>query len=404
VTVAVAPVELAVYPDDCDAFGHLNQASLLTLFERARWEALAAGPGADAFQKNGVWPALRKATVEYLRQVFPGERLRFDLVLTHHGHTSFALRQSAWKTGADELAATADFVFVCIGREGKPVAVPPEVSRFLGARSALRSGATQQVTVRGISMAVDVTGDGPSVLFVHGFPLDRTLWRPLVSTLTGWRRVAPDLRGMGLSDAPETDYTIAEYADDLVALLDALHIERAIVCGLSMGGYVAFDLVRRYPDRVQGLVLVNTRASADDADGRARRDAMIARVRRDGTGFLADDMVPKLLAATSIETMPDVVRQVSAMATGSPPGGIVGALAAMRDRPDSRDLLPRIALPTLVIAGSNDQMIPTAEGRAMATAIPHAHFAVIPSAGHLAPLEQPVNTSRVIREFLESLL
>jgi pimeloyl-ACP methyl ester carboxylesterase len=155
---------------------------------------------------------------------------------------------------------------------------------------------------------------------------------------------------------------------------------------------------------VQGLVLVNTRASADDADGRARRDAMIARVRRDGTGFLADDMVPKLLAATSIETMPDVVRQVSAMATGSPPGGIVGALAAMRDRPDSRDLLPRIALPTLVIAGSNDQMIPTAEGRAMATAIPHAHFAVIPSAGHLAPLEQPVNTSRVIREFLESLL
>jgi len=402
--VAVSPVELSVYPDDCDAFGHLNQASLLTLFERARWEALSAGPGADAFQKNGVWPALRKATVEYLQQVFPGERLRFDLVLTHHGHTSFAVRQSARKIDSDTLAATADFVFVCVGREGRPVQVPPEVSRFLGARPWHRSGATQQVSVRGLALAVDVTGDGPPVLFVHGFPLDRTLWRPLMATLTGWRRIAPDLRGMGLSDAPETGYTIAAYADDLVALLDALHVDRAIVCGLSMGGYIAFDLLRRHSNRIQGLILANTRAGADDAEGRARRDAMIARVRRDGTGFLKEDMVPKLLAATSVQTMPDVVRQVSAMVTGSPPDGIAGALAAMRDRPDSIDLLPQIAVPTLVVAGSDDQLIPLAESRAMASAIPHAHFAVIPAAGHLAPLEQPVNMSRVVREFLESLL
>jgi 3-oxoadipate enol-lactonase len=404
VTVPVAPIELSVYPDECDVFGHLNQASLLTLFERARWEALAAGPGADAFQKHGVWPALRKATVEYLRQVFPGERLRFDLVLTDHGHTSFALRQTARKTKDGELAATADFVFVCVGREGKPVPVPPEVSGFLGARPTRRSGPTQQVTVRGVSLAVDAGGEGSPVLFVHGFPLDRTIWRPVMSTLTGWRRIAPDLRGMGLSDAPETGYAMAEYADDLVALLDALHVERAIVCGLSMGGYVAFELMRRHPSRVQGLVLMSTRAGADDVEGRARRDAMAARVRRDGTGFLADEMVPKLLAAASIETMPDVVRQVSTMVTASPADGIVGALAAMRDRSDARDLLPRIAVPTLVVAGSDDQLIPLGESRAMATAIPQAHFAVIPSAGHLAPLEQSVNTSRVIREFLESLL
>jgi 3-oxoadipate enol-lactonase len=402
--VAVAPVELSVYPDDCDAFGHLNQASFLTLFERARWEVLAAGPGVDAFERNGVWPALRKATVEYLLQVFPGERLRFDLALTHHGRTSFTLRQSARKVGADTLAATADFVFVCVGQDGQPAQVPAEVSRFLGARPSRRSGATQQIAVRGLAMAVDITGDGPPILFVHGFPLDRTLWRPVTSTLTGWCRIAPDLRGMGLSDAPETGYTVAEYADDLVALLNALHVDRAIVCGHSMGGYVAFDMVRRHAARVQGLILISTRAGADDAEGRARRDAMIARVRRDGTGFLGEDMVPKLLAATSIETMPDVVRQVSAMVTGSPPDGVAGALAAMRDRPDAHDLLPRITVPTLEVAGSGDQLIPLAESRAMASAIPDAHFAVIPSAGHLASLEQPVNTSRVIREFLESLL
>jgi 3-oxoadipate enol-lactonase len=404
VAVAVPPVEISVYPDDCDAFGHLNQASFLTLFERARWEALAAGPGADIFERSGAWPAVRKTTVDYLQPVFPGERLRFDLELVHHGETSFGLRQSARKVGSDALAATADFVFVCVGRDGRPTQVPAEVSRFLGARPSRRTGATQQVAVRGVSLAVDVAGDGPAVLLVHGFPLDRTLWRPVASSLTGWRRIAPDLRGMGLSDVPEDGYSMVEYADDLAALLDVLRVDRAIVCGLSMGGYVAFEMLRRHAGRVQGLILVNTRAGADDTEGRARRDAMIARVRRDGTSFLGDEMVPKLLAATSVRTMPDVVRQVTAMVTGSPPNGVAGALAAMRDRRDSVDLLQRIAVPTLVIAGSDDQLIPLAEARAMASAIPHAHFAVMPSAGHLAPLEQPVNTSRVIREFLESLL
>ena len=262
----------------------------------------------------------------------------------------------------------------------------------------------QRIAVRGLSLAVDATGDGPAVLFIHGFPLDRSLWRPLASMLTGWRRIVPDLRGMGQSDGPESGYSMAAYADDLAALLDALRVERAIVCGLSMGGYITFELLRRHARRVQGLVLVNTRAGADDAEGRVRREAMIVRVRRDGTGFLGDEMVPKLVAPATLETMPDVVRQVTTMATGSSPEGIAGALAAMRDRPDSTPLLPQIALPTLVVAGSDDQLIPPAEARAMATAIPDAHFAVIPSAGHLAPLEQPVNTGRVVREFLESLL
>jgi 3-oxoadipate enol-lactonase len=402
--VTGSPVEMSVYPDDCDSFGHMNQAAFLTLFERARWDMLAAGPGVDVFERNGVWPVLRKSTVEYFQQVFPGERLRFDLELTHHGETSFAMRQSARKAGSDVPAATGDFVFVCIGKDGRPLPVPEEVSRFFGERPARRSGAAQRIVVRGLSLAVDGAGDGPAVLFIHGFPLDRTLWRPLASMLTGWRRIVPDLRGMGQSDGPESDYSMATYADDLAALLDALRVERAIVCGLSMGGYVAFELLRRHPGRLQGLVLVNTRAGADDAEGRGRRDAMIARVRRDGTHFLGEEMIPKLVAPATLQTMPDVVRQVTAMATGSSPDGIAGALAAMRDRPDSTPLLPQIALPTLVVAGSDDQLIPLAEARAMATAIRDAHFAVIPSAGHLAPLEQPVNTGRVVREFLESLL
>jgi pimeloyl-ACP methyl ester carboxylesterase len=114
-------------------------------------------------------------------------------------------------------------------------------------------------------------------------------------------------------------------------------------------------------------------------------------------------MVPRLLAPASLQTQPDVVRQVRAMVAGNPAAGLIAALAAMRDRPDARPLLPEIRVPTLVIAGSDDQLIPLAEARAMAEAIPGAQLAVIPDAGHLAPLEQSVNTSRVIREFLEAL-
>jgi len=400
---ADVPIECTVYPDDCDAFGHLNQASFLRLFERARWAALAAGPGMDAFERSGAWPAVRKTTIEYLQPVFPGERLRFALEITRLGHTSFDMRQTVRRATAEGVVAAADFVFVCVGTDGRPVPVPAEVAGYFGARSPRATTATQRHTVQGVTLAVDVSGDGPALLLVHGFPLDRTLWRSVTSTLTGWRRIVPDLRGMGLSEAPDGDYTMAMYADDLAALLDALHVETAVVCGLSMGGYVAFELLRRHRDRIRALVLMNTRATADGSDARARREAMMARVRRDGTGFLAEEMLPKLIAPVSHETMPEVVRHVRMMAAGSAPHGIVGALAAMRDRTDAGDLLATIGLPTLVVAGSEDQLIPLAEARAMSDAIRGAHWAVIPAAGHLVPVEQPVATGRVLREFLEAL-
>ncbi len=400
----VPPIELIVYPDDCDAFGHLNQAAYFRLFERARWEALAHGPGMDTFRAHGVLPVVRKTEAEFFQQAAPGDRLRFELEVEHWGETSFTVRQQARKVGGQGLAAEVRVVLVTIGRDGRPCPVPVEVGRFLGVQSSRRTAASRQLTVRDLVITVDVTGDGPAVLFIHGFPLDRTLWRPVARTLTGWRRIAPDLRGMGLSEAPEEGYSLAEYADDLAALLDAVKVDQAVVCGFSMGGYVAFELLRRHRDRVRALVLANTRASADDADGRASRDAMIARIRRDGPGFLADEMIPRLLAPASLQTEPDVVRQVRAMVSAQQADGLVGALTAMRDRADATALLATVTVPTLVIAGSDDQLIPSAASRAMAEAAPNAHFAMIPGAGHLAPMEQAVNTARVIREFLEALL
>lgn len=260
---SVPSVELTVLPSDCDASGHVNETGFLRLFEHVRWEQLARGPGLEVFRKRGSWPAVRKATLEFHAPVGAGARLRFETSLTHHGRTSFSLHQTARRDG-DDVVADADLVFVCVDAKNEPTPVPDEIAHFFGRRPSVRASDTHHLSVRELAVAYDVQGDGFPILFIHGFPLDRTVWRQIMATLTGWRRIAPDLRGMGLSDVP-SEYSMTEYADDLAALLDALSAPKAVVCGLSMGGYIAFEMLRRHRDRVRALILCNTRAEADSA-------------------------------------------------------------------------------------------------------------------------------------------
>lgn len=395
--MGAAEVDLTVYPDECDAFGHLNQASFLSLFERARWEVLAHGPGMDVFSKAGAWPAVRKTSIDYHAGALPGDVLRFHQVLSHVGRTSFVMRQTARRRADDTLIATAEFVFVCINREGRPVPVPEEVREYFTPGGT--EDATQRITVRGVSLAVETKGSGPAVLFIHGYPLDRTLWQHQVAHLEGYRRIAPDLRGMGRSDAPDLGYSMATYADDLAGLLEALGEESVVLCGLSMGGYIAFEFLRRHPDRVRGLVLMDTKAEADSPDGRKARDAQLAMVRESGVASLADQMIPKLVAPAAPGA---VVAQLRAMILATPVAGVAGALGAMRDRPDSRVLLPELGrIPVLVVSGAADALIPASAAEALAEAIPGAELEIIPGAGHLPPLEQPEATTAALQRFLE---
>ena len=228
------PIDLTVYPDECDAFGHLNQASFLSLFERARWEMLARGPGMDVFTRAGAWPAVRKTVIDYHAAAFPGDVLRFEQTLIHRGRTSFTMRQTARRPKDDTLIATAEFVFVCVDRDGHPIPVPAEFGSFMEVRRS-DPGEVQRVMVNGVNLAVEVRGDGPAILFVHGYPLDRTIWADQIAALEGFRRIAPDLRGMGRSDAPDLGYSMAIYAADLAALLDTLGVDDVVLCGLSMG-------------------------------------------------------------------------------------------------------------------------------------------------------------------------
>src|SRR5205814_1459129 len=150
-------------------------------------------------------------------------------------------------------------VFVMIDGSGNPTPVPEELTGMFASRVSTRSGEVVQYDVGDTSLTVDIRGDGPGLLFIHGFPLDRTIWRHQVATLAGWRRIAPDLRGLGSSEAAGTNYSMATYADDLVRLLDRLRVGKVVVAGHSMGGYIAFELLRRYRERIAGLILVDTK-------------------------------------------------------------------------------------------------------------------------------------------------
>jgi 3-oxoadipate enol-lactonase len=394
-------IEVTVYPYECDAYGHLNEAAYLTLFERARWEILARGPGTDIFARLKVWPAVRKATIEFRAPAFPGDLLTVDLHLERLGRTSVALRQSAKRVADGALLAEAQLVFVMVDGSGGPVAIPEEVAAVFGGRVSTLPGETVRYDVGRVTLAADVRGDGPTLLLVHGFPLDRSLWAHQVATLSGWRRIAPDLRGLGATIAPDDDYSIATYADDLIGLLDRLRISRAVIAGLSLGGYVAFEMARRFRDRVAGLILCDTRADADGPEGRAARDAMIAVAKGQGVGVVAERLLPRVLGRATQLTQPRLVEQVREMMTQAPVAGVVGALRAMKERPDSTLLLPTIDVPTLVVVGQEDEMTPPAIAKAMTDAIPSAAMTVIAGAGHLSPLESPTAVSRVLAEFLE---
>lgn len=259
----------------------------------------------------------------------------------------------------------------------------------------------RQAEVNGIRLAYVDVGKGPAIVFIHGFMFDRTMWHSQVAALKDWRRIAPDLRGHGLSEAPERGYGMSSYADDLAALLDAMGVRRAVLCGLSMGGYVAFEFVRRHRERVAGLIIMGARAEADSPGRRAMRDIAIASALDSSPKVFADELAPKFLA----ERAPDeMTKQLREMMERTPPRGIVGALKAMRDRPDSTPLLRTLAsVPTLLLIGERDVRTPRASMQAMAAQIPGAKFDTIPDAGHVTPLENPAAVTSRLHDFLDEL-
>ena len=248
---------------------------------------------------------------------------------------------------------------------------------------------------------VDREGDVP-LLLIHGFPFDSRTWEAQAEGLTPQARLlAPDLPGFGDSPASTTPPSMKSYAEDCVALLDALDLmEPVVVGGLSMGGYAALAFAREFPERVAGLVLASTRAGADSAEGRAGRDQAMAAVEAQGVAALVEDLHPKLMAAATYQDQPEVAARLKEIMLGASPEGVIGALQAMRDRPDSEELLANLDVPALVVHGEEDGLIPTAEAETMAAALPRAELARVAGAGHLPNMEQAAVFNEVLGRFL----
>ena len=258
------------------------------------------------------------------------------------------------------------------------------------------------VTVNGRKTRVFDGGAGRTLVLLHAFPLNAAMWQDQIDHVPdGWRFIAPDLRGFGAMPTDDAQaVTIDDYAGDVLGLLDALAIEKAVVGGLSMGGYVTFAMFRQAPSRFDGVVLADTKAPADTPDGRAARRAMSDLLRTAGVREVVDGLLPRLVGETTRRERPDVLARARTLMESSSAAAIESALHALMTRPDSTPDLDRIACPALVIVGQEDAVTPPAEAELLASSIAGAELAALPRVGHLSNLEAPDVFSGALAGFL----
>jgi pimeloyl-ACP methyl ester carboxylesterase len=253
-----------------------------------------------------------------------------------------------------------------------------------------------------MELGYEEAGQGPVLVLVHGFPVDHNIWRDQLAGLADVRRVmAIDLRGRGNSPASATDgWTIHDYADDIAETIDSRGISEVDLAGLSMGGYVAFSLLRNHADKVRSLVLMSTKAEEDTPEARKGRDENASLVKEKGSEALVEAMFDKLVSKKATEEIKEKVR---AMFLSIPPETAIADLVAMRDRPDFTQDLGSIRVPTLVVQGTDDDLLKVEAGRAMASSIPQGRFVSIPDAAHFVCIEQPSLVNQALRDFLEGV-
>jgi len=253
-------------------------------------------------------------------------------------------------------------------------------------------------------MHYDDTGVGTPLLLIHGFPHDRSLWQPQLDGMgEDIRVIAPDLRGFGASTEVPDMMTMDAYAADLKELVDELGLQQAVVCGLSMGGYIALAFLANYPEVVHGLILCNTRSGADDEKGRAGRYATAKKARDEGMENIAEGMVPKMITEATATAHPERRAAVKDLMARQRPTAVIAALRGMAARPDRTPMLATIKVPTLIITGSKDELILPEESEAMAAAIPESKLVIIPDVAHLSNVEDPDAFNKVVREFVLGL-
>jgi 3-oxoadipate enol-lactonase len=253
-------------------------------------------------------------------------------------------------------------------------------------------------------LAYDDVGEGPAVVLVHGYPFNRSMWTEQIAALKSHYRVlAIDLRGHGETAVTPGTSAMEDMAYDIANLLDHLEVSRAVIVGLSMGGYVALAFTRLFSLRVRGLVLADTRAQADTEEGKQTRMTQVEKILREGMEGIADAMLPKLLTAETVAKRPDIVRRVRDMMVQTPPEGAAAALRGMAQRRDQRPFLPNILPPTLILVGREDAITPVADSEYMHQEISGSRLEIIDGAGHVSNMERPTQFNDALLKFLQDI-
>jgi pimeloyl-ACP methyl ester carboxylesterase len=249
------------------------------------------------------------------------------------------------------------------------------------------------------------TGSGRAVVLLHAFPLSSAMWLSQREALSPTCRVVtPDLRGFGGSPLGDDEPSLDAVADDVAALLDTLDLDRVVLGGLSMGGYVTMAFLRRHAHRVAGLILADTKAAADQPAARDNRERIAAAVTDDPfSTLLVDELLPTLLGATTAAERPLVTGRAKALVQAAPAAAVAWAQRAMAARPDSFDSLRATSVPALVLVGAEDTVTPPADAQEMADAMTGARLEILPRAGHLSALECPEEFNAAVLRFLATL-
>jgi len=241
----------------------------------------------------------------------------------------------------------------------------------------------------------------PTVVLVHGFPLSSEMWQSQIKALKkDYRVIAYDLRGQGRSGAGDGQFTLESLVDDLIALLDKLKIEKAILCGLSMGGYVSLRAVERESRRVSGLILCDTKSEADTDEAKLARAATIKSIKKLGVKLFAENFLRGALSPPSMSDQ-HLVNTATKLICRNKPLGLCGTLLALAGRTDTSKFLPMISVPTLILVGDSDKITPPDLSRRMHSAIQGSELRLIPESGHLSSMENPTEFNSYVLSFLK---
>jgi len=261
-----------------------------------------------------------------------------------------------------------------------------------------------RISIHDLSLYYEESGEGTPIFLIHGHPFDCTMWHPqLEAGLAGYRLIAPDLRNFGKTTSPNQAAAFATYGSDVIALADGLGLSKFYVAGLSMGGQIALEAAAAAPDRLLGLILCDTFAQLDTPEKKAARLALADRLDAEGMARYAEDVLPKMLCAETIQRNHKLAAELVAMMKRAPAEGATAALRARAARRDYLPLLPTLDLPTLIVVGVHDQFTPVSDAELMHRSIRESTLLVFADAGHITNMEQPAMFNRALAEFLHAM-